>query len=62
MSMVNAMEAARYVPGIAAHCAGDSVRASRELAAPRQVDRERPEQLAACMSRRYRGGQGKGPE
>jgi hypothetical protein len=62
MSMVNAMDAARYVLGIAAHSAGDSVTASRELAALRQLDRETAEQLAVYMSRRYRSDQGKRPE
>ncbi len=56
------MFAARYVLGIAAHSAGDSVTASRELAALRQIDRETAEQLPVYMSRRYRSGQGKRPE
>jgi hypothetical protein len=62
MSMVNVMDAARYVLGIAAHCAGDSVTASRELAALRQPDRETGEQFAVSMSRGYRGDQGTRPE
>jgi Tfp pilus assembly protein PilF len=48
---------ARYVLGIAAHCAGDSVTASRELAALQRLDTRSARQLESFLSRPCGGGQ-----
>ena len=48
---------ARFVLGIAAHCAGDSVTASRELAALQRLDTRSARQLESFLSRPCGGGQ-----
>ena len=48
---------ARYVLGIASHCVGDSVTASRELAALQRLDTRSARQLESFLSRPCGGGQ-----